>query len=152
MPWQLFGNGRSDWSTKLTRGLEAETAAGFQSRRGRCREPTPVTPQYATFQTYKAARVHHACRRCGGGMAARGRRAAADDAGDWISEQHIVERLYALSDCLSRRTTRGRLCRGAERYNRVSLGGRSLRAVAGIGRRSGYSSRILVRRAGWEAV
>src|SRR3974390_1455538 len=75
MPWQLFGNGRSDWSTKLTRGLEAETAAGFQSRRGRCREPTPVTPQYATFQTYKAARVHHAHRRYGG-MATRGARAA----------------------------------------------------------------------------
>jgi len=55
VPWQLFGNGRSDWSTKLIRGLKAEAAAGFQSRRGRCREPTPVTPQYAAFPTYKAA-------------------------------------------------------------------------------------------------
>jgi hypothetical protein len=35
---------------------EAEAAAGFQSRRGRCREPTPVTPQYAAFPTYKTAR------------------------------------------------------------------------------------------------
>src|SRR3974390_3276040 len=77
MPWQLFGNGRSDWSTKLTRGLEAEAAAGFQSRRGRCREPTPVTPQYATFQTYKATRVHYASRERGGDMAARSTGATA---------------------------------------------------------------------------
>jgi hypothetical protein len=31
MPWQLSGNGRSGWSTKLIRGLKAEAAAGFQS-------------------------------------------------------------------------------------------------------------------------
>src|ERR1700739_680258 len=66
MPWQLSGNGRSDWSTKLIRGLKAEAAAGFQSRRERCREPTPVTPQYAAFPTYKAARVHYIYRRCDG--------------------------------------------------------------------------------------
>src|SRR6516164_1994692 len=53
MPWQPSGNGRSGWSTKLIRGLKAEAAAGFQSRRERCREPTPVTPQYAAFTTYK---------------------------------------------------------------------------------------------------
>src|SRR6516165_12575276 len=57
MPWQLSGNGRSGWSTKLIRGLKAEAAAGFQSRRERCRESTPVTPQYAAFSTYKAGRV-----------------------------------------------------------------------------------------------
>src|SRR6516225_4320293 len=57
MPWQLSGNGRSGWSTKLIRGLKAEAAAGFQSRRERCCEPAPVTPQYAAFPTYKAARV-----------------------------------------------------------------------------------------------
>src|SRR6516164_6648173 len=55
MPWQLFGNGRNDWSAKLIRGLSAEAAAGFQSRRGRWREPTPVNPHYAAFATYKAA-------------------------------------------------------------------------------------------------
>src|SRR6516164_3649767 len=60
MPWQLSGNGRSGWSTKLIRGLKAEAAAGFQSRRERCRESTPVIPQYAAFPTYKAARVHNA--------------------------------------------------------------------------------------------
>src|SRR6516165_8465193 len=57
MPWQLFGNGRNDWSAKLIRGLSAEAAAGFQSRRGRWREPTPVNHHYAAFATYKAARV-----------------------------------------------------------------------------------------------
>src|SRR6516162_4945888 len=69
MPWQLSGNGRSDWSTKLIRGLKAEAAAGFQSRRERCREPTPVTPQYAAFSTYKAARAHYASRWRGGAVA-----------------------------------------------------------------------------------
>jgi len=34
VPWQLFGYGRSDWSTKLIRGLTSEAAAGFRSRRG----------------------------------------------------------------------------------------------------------------------
>src|SRR6516165_3704232 len=58
MPWQLFGNGRNDWSAKLIRGLSAEAAAGFQSRRGRWRESIPVNPHYAAFATYKAARVH----------------------------------------------------------------------------------------------
>jgi hypothetical protein len=57
VPWQLFGNGRNDWSAKLIRGLSAEAAAGFQSRRGRWRESTPVNPHYAAFATYKAADV-----------------------------------------------------------------------------------------------
>ena len=38
------------------RGTEAAT--GFQPRRGQCREPTPVTPHYAPFPTYKAAGGH----------------------------------------------------------------------------------------------
>jgi hypothetical protein len=77
MPWQPSGNGRSGWSTKLIRGLKAEAAAGFQSRRERCSEPTPVTPQYAAFSTYKAARVHQSYCRCfRGGVAAGGGPAA----------------------------------------------------------------------------
>jgi hypothetical protein len=83
MPWQLSGNGRSGWSTKLIRGLKAEAAAGFQSRQERCREPTPVTPQYAAFTTYKAAGVHHAYRRCGGNMATH---TAARGAGELLAE------------------------------------------------------------------
>jgi hypothetical protein len=34
----------------------SEAAAGFRSRRGRYREPTPVIPHYAPFASYKAAR------------------------------------------------------------------------------------------------
>ena len=36
----------------------------------------------------RPARVHHAARRCGGGVAARGARAAAGDAGDRVPRQH----------------------------------------------------------------
>ena len=35
--------------------IVTEAATGFQPRRGRCREPTPVIPHYAPFPTYKAA-------------------------------------------------------------------------------------------------
>src|SRR6516225_7778751 len=90
MPWQLSGNGRSDWSTKLFRGLKAEAAAGFQSRRERCREPTPATPQYAAFSTYKAARVHRTDWWCGG-MAARCARAAAGNDARWYRDNPISD-------------------------------------------------------------
>ena len=35
--------------------LGSEVPAGFRSRRGRCRESTPVIPQYAPFASYKVA-------------------------------------------------------------------------------------------------
>ena len=38
----------------------------------------------------EAARVHHASRRRGGGLAARGARAAAGDAGGRVSPQHVA--------------------------------------------------------------
>src|SRR6516162_5711001 len=77
VPWQLFGYGRSDRSTKLIRGLISETPAGFRSRRGlSCDDSAPVTPHNAPFPTYKTPRLHHARRRRGGGLAARGARAA----------------------------------------------------------------------------
>ena len=38
----------------------------------------------------RAARVHHAARRRGGGVAARGARAAAGDAGDRVSRQRLI--------------------------------------------------------------
>ena len=54
MPWQLFGYGRSDRSTKLIRGLISETPAGFRSRRGlNYDDSAPVTPHNAPFPTYK---------------------------------------------------------------------------------------------------
>ena len=66
MPRQLYGYGRSDWSTKLIRGLTSEAAAGFRSRRGLSYDDSaPVTPHNAPFPTYKAAGVHHAARRRG---------------------------------------------------------------------------------------
>src|SRR5262249_47761777 len=72
------GYGRSDWSTKLIRGLTSEAAAGFQSRRRLNHDDSaPVTPHNAPFPTYKAARVHHPAERSGARMAARGARAAA---------------------------------------------------------------------------
>ena len=56
MPWQLCGYGRSDRSTKLTRGLISETPAGFRSRRGLSYDDSaPVTPHNAPFSTYKDA-------------------------------------------------------------------------------------------------
>src|SRR6516165_10401087 len=86
MPWQLSGNGRSDWSTKLIRGLKAEAAAGFQSRRERCSEPTPATPQYAAFSTYKAARIHHTDWR--DNVVDGGARSA--ETCDWLPQQRIT--------------------------------------------------------------
>ena len=38
----------------------------------------------------KTARVHHAARRRGGGVAARGARAAAGDAGDRVPRPHVA--------------------------------------------------------------
>src|SRR5215467_8887407 len=79
VPWQLFGYGRSDRSTKLIRGLISETPAGFWSRRGLSYDDSaPVTPHNAPFPTYKTPRVHHACRRRGGRVAACGKRGAGD--------------------------------------------------------------------------
>ena len=41
---------------------------------------------------HAAARVHHASRRCGGCVAARGACAAAGDAGDRVSQPHAAQR------------------------------------------------------------
>ena len=56
----------------------AEAATGFQSRRGRCHEPTPVTPHYAPFPTYKKAGGPVSAERRSSCLAARRSRAAAD--------------------------------------------------------------------------
>jgi hypothetical protein len=41
--------------------LRPDLIWAFRSRRGRCHEPTPVTPHYASFASYKGATtgVHH---------------------------------------------------------------------------------------------
>jgi hypothetical protein len=58
VPGQLFGYGRSDRSSKLTRGLGSETPAGFRPRRGFGHDPAPVSPHNAPFPSYK-----YACRK-----------------------------------------------------------------------------------------
>ena len=39
MPWQLFGNGRNNWSAKLIRGLSAEAAAASRDGGDRVNPP-----------------------------------------------------------------------------------------------------------------
>ena len=86
MPRQLFGYGRSDRSSKLTRGLLSETPAGFRSRQGDGHDRTPIAPHNALFPSYKTPPVHHAARRHGGGVAGRSAGAAgrADAARPYI--------------------------------------------------------------------
>ena len=69
----------------------------------------------------EAARVHHASRRRGG-VAARGARAAAGDAGDWVSLRR--HRLRRGPHCIriSPRAERDRLCRRPQCRYRISLG------------------------------
>ena len=89
--------------------------------------------------TATAARVHHAARRRGGGVAARGARAAAGDAGDRVPRRldsptiGAQARLRAFRQGLSE----ARLRRGPERRDRIPLGGRSSRSTAGAGGRTG---------------
>src|SRR5690349_3823722 len=118
MPWQPSGNGRSGWSTKLIRGLKAEAAAGFQSRRERCREPTPVTPQYAAFPTYKAARVHRTYWWWCGGMAVRRSRAADNEvANDRVHGfGHILDP-HPMGQCICGPPARTRLRAALYRLN-----------------------------------
>src|SRR5262249_9775446 len=95
----LCGYGRSDWSTKLIRGLTSEAAAGFQSRRGLNHDDSaPVTPHNAPFPTYKAAPVHHAALRRGG-VAARGECAAGRaDAASWRAVELCRKRFGSAVD------------------------------------------------------
>jgi hypothetical protein len=88
-------------SSKLTRGLLSETAAGFRSRQGDGHDRTPVAPHNALFPSYKTARVHHTARRDSGRLvAARGACAAAGNAGDWVSAKHIARWHRAPSSCI----------------------------------------------------
>src|SRR5262249_39557371 len=109
--WQLFGYGRSDWSTKLTRGLISETPAGFRSRRGLSYDDSaPVTPHNAPFPTYKTPRVHHAARRCGG-VAVGGTRAADGDAVNRCPCSQIAGCDGGAAGWIPPGLERGRVCR-----------------------------------------
>ena len=71
---QLFGYGRSDRSSKLTRGLISEAAAGFRSRQGDDHDRTP-SPLTMLFSRHTRRRQFIACsamRRLGG-LLPRGR-------------------------------------------------------------------------------
>ena len=54
-------------------------------------------PERSRGPSNETARVHHAARRRGGGVAARGARAAAGDAGDRVSPQHVARRRSSTS-------------------------------------------------------
>src|SRR5262249_7440964 len=120
IPRQLFGYGRSDRSSKLTRGLRSKAAADFRSRQRRSREPTPATSQYALFASYKAARVHHAARRRGSRVAARGAPAAAgEDAGDRGPRRYINWSVRRPPTRIPLGAERDGLCRGPKCPDRI---------------------------------
>jgi hypothetical protein len=66
-----------------------QDGCGFRSRRGRCHEPTPVTPHYASFASYKTAGVHCGARRRGW-VAAPCHGATADEADQWPRHRVIT--------------------------------------------------------------
>ena len=73
-------------------------------------------------------------------MAARGARAAAGDAGDRVPRSGVARRVRAPGGRVPSGPERNRLCRGPERGDRISLGGRPIRSTAGAGGRSGSPS------------
>jgi hypothetical protein len=70
--------------------------------------------------------------RRGSGVAARGARAAVDDAGDWVPWRPIARPVGEPCTRFPTRPTRNRLRRGPECGDRVSLGGGPKRSIAGL--------------------
>src|SRR6516165_9213273 len=62
--------------------------------------------------------IHHAPRRRCGGLAAHCARAAADDAGDWVSRHRIARTERAVDGRLAQGSERARLRRSSERNHR----------------------------------
>ena len=85
----------------------------------------------------RQARVHHAARRRGGSVAARGARAAAGDAGDRVSRRRHRRAIWRTCGGISPWSERSGLRRGPQRRDRIPLGGGSARSLAGVGGRSG---------------
>src|SRR5262249_9338673 len=95
---------------------------------------------------YEAPGVHHAGRRRGSSVAARGARAAGGDAGDRISPWGIACRLDGPAAWISSGPEGRGLRRERERGDRVPLGGGAVRSSAGVGSRSDPSSGDRARR------
>src|SRR5262249_25866504 len=81
--------------------------------------------QSLTRLSNEAARVHHFDRRRGG-LAARGPRAAAGDAGGRISQQRVGRVICAIRGGGPPGSERNRLYRGQERSGRIPLGRRAI--------------------------
>jgi hypothetical protein len=89
---------------------------------------------------HKATQVHHASRRCGGGVAARSACAAAGDAGDWISRHQVTRCGGGPNARISPGLQRNRVRRARERGDRIPLGGGTIRSTAGASGRIGSPS------------
>ena len=127
--------GKDRWSPKqVYRVCSRSRRRDDDVRRERCREPTPVTPHYAPFPTYKAAGV-----RCGDWgrcllLAAYRVRAAGGE-----SRSHRIPRVRLATQLpgpthaggRSARATGFRLCRRPERHDGVSVRRRQFRPAAG---------------------
>jgi hypothetical protein len=82
------------WKKRLERQAHSRfkirSACGLPVATGDGHDRTPAAPQNAAFPTYKTPRVHHAARRRVG-VAARGARSTAGDAGDWVPPSLFAE-------------------------------------------------------------
>src|SRR5215813_13139825 len=71
---------------------------------------------------YRTAGIAGRTRRCCSRVAAGGARAAARDAGRWVSQQSSARRVGGPSRSVSPRPSRSWLCRRSKRLTRISLG------------------------------
>src|SRR5712692_7332909 len=104
---------------------------------------SPIFPRSVSFtlgSENETAPVHHAARRRGGRLAARGARAAAGDAGDRRAARQLGGERHLPGGCLPAGPQRSWLRRRPERRHRISLGTKSIRSDAGASGRSGRPS------------
>ena len=93
----------------------------------------------------KTARVHHAARRRGGGVAACGARAAAGDAGDRVSLRGAPDAYTPLSNARSDKDWRETgYVDGQNVVDQIQVGRGSIRPSAGASGRSGSQRRVAV--------
>jgi hypothetical protein len=109
-----------------------------------CRsDPIPPCPDVICFEPHgvvpealgEAILKRRAARRRSS-VAARGAGTAAGDAGDWVDQQQVANRLGRRCLRLPSRSQRNRFCRRQGLGDRISLGRWSIRPIAGNGVRS----------------